>query len=65
MAVTVSSPWGKPSAWALDAEEYEAELQQLKDQPNPALTTKQLTGESGFEKNPDLGLRGEEKGRRQ
>ncbi|KAE8665165.1 Non-imprinted in Prader-Willi/Angelman syndrome region protein [Hibiscus syriacus] len=28
MAATVSSPWGKPSAWALDAEEHEAELQQ-------------------------------------
>ncbi|KAK8658472.1 hypothetical protein V6N13_036678 [Hibiscus sabdariffa] len=28
MAATVSSPWGKPGAWALDAEEHEAELQQ-------------------------------------
>ncbi|XVE48902.1 hypothetical protein DITRI_Ditri01bG0039100 [Diplodiscus trichospermus] len=28
MAATVSSPWGKPGAWALDAEEQEAELQQ-------------------------------------
>ncbi|GKV30529.1 hypothetical protein SLEP1_g39332 [Rubroshorea leprosula] len=54
MVVTISSPWGKPSAWALNAEEHEAELQQLKNQPNPALPTKQLTGESGFEKNLDL-----------
>ncbi|GKV24045.1 hypothetical protein SLEP1_g33707 [Rubroshorea leprosula] len=43
MAATVSSPWGKPGAWALDAEEHEAELQQQKDQPNSALPTKQLT----------------------
>ncbi|XP_022748136.1 eukaryotic translation initiation factor 4B3-like [Durio zibethinus] len=28
MAATVSSPWGKPGAWALDAEEHEAEHQQ-------------------------------------
>ncbi|XP_022763080.1 eukaryotic translation initiation factor 4B3-like isoform X3 [Durio zibethinus] len=28
MAATVSSPWGKPGAWALDAEEHEAELEQ-------------------------------------
>ncbi|KAL4352823.1 hypothetical protein GQ457_06G001930 [Hibiscus cannabinus] len=28
MAATVSSPWGKPGAWALDAEENEAELEQ-------------------------------------
>ncbi|KAA3464758.1 eukaryotic translation initiation factor 4B3-like [Gossypium australe] len=28
MAATVSSPWGKAGAWALDAEEHEAELQQ-------------------------------------
>ncbi|KAL9370721.1 hypothetical protein Peur_035861 [Populus x canadensis] len=28
MAATVSSPWSKPGAWALDAEEHEAELQQ-------------------------------------
>ncbi|XWS67765.1 hypothetical protein CRYUN_Cryun04dG0033400 [Craigia yunnanensis] len=28
MAATVSSPWSKPGAWALDAEEREAELQQ-------------------------------------
>ncbi|GMI73374.1 hypothetical protein like AT4G38710 [Hibiscus trionum] len=28
MAATVSSPWGKPGAWALDAEQHEAELQQ-------------------------------------
>ncbi|GLT42896.1 hypothetical protein SLA2020_168730 [Shorea laevis] len=43
MAATVSSPWGKPGAWALDAEEHEAELQQQMDQPNSALPTKQLT----------------------
>ncbi|XP_004292157.1 PREDICTED: DBIRD complex subunit ZNF326 [Fragaria vesca subsp. vesca] len=28
MAATVSSPWAKPGAWALDAEEHEAELEQ-------------------------------------
>ncbi|GMJ03572.1 hypothetical protein like AT4G38710 [Hibiscus trionum] len=28
MAATVSSPWAKPGAWALDAEENEAELEQ-------------------------------------
>ncbi|KAE8702240.1 hypothetical protein F3Y22_tig00110485pilonHSYRG00119 [Hibiscus syriacus] len=28
MAATVSSPWGKPGAWALDAEEHESELEQ-------------------------------------
>ncbi|KAK8513050.1 hypothetical protein V6N12_030456 [Hibiscus sabdariffa] len=28
MAATVSSLWGKPGAWPLDAEEHEAELQQ-------------------------------------
>ncbi|XVF67880.1 hypothetical protein PTKIN_Ptkin10aG0157400 [Pterospermum kingtungense] len=28
MAATVSSPWSKPGAWALDAEEHEAELEQ-------------------------------------
>ncbi|EEF34099.1 eukaryotic translation initiation factor 4B3 [Ricinus communis] len=28
MAATVSSPWGKPGAWALDAEEHEDELKQ-------------------------------------
>ncbi|XWS55060.1 hypothetical protein CRYUN_Cryun10bG0142700 [Craigia yunnanensis] len=28
MAATVSSPWGKPGAWALDAEEHEAEREQ-------------------------------------
>ncbi|KAE8681222.1 hypothetical protein F3Y22_tig00111338pilonHSYRG00391 [Hibiscus syriacus] len=27
MAATVSSPWGKPGAWALDTEEHEDELQ--------------------------------------
>lgn len=30
MAASVS-PWAKPGAWALDSEEHEAELQQLKD----------------------------------
>ncbi|KAH7518464.1 eukaryotic translation initiation factor 4B3 [Ziziphus jujuba] len=30
MAATMS-PWGKPGAWALDSEEHEAELQQLKE----------------------------------
>ncbi|XP_021900398.1 eukaryotic translation initiation factor 4B3 isoform X2 [Carica papaya] len=34
MAATVSSPWGKPGAWALDAEEHEAEL--LKEQQDTA-----------------------------
>ncbi|CAN0910136.1 Eukaryotic translation initiation factor 4B3, partial [Linum grandiflorum] len=33
MAATVSSPWSKPGAWALDAEEHEAELQQQDSQP--------------------------------
>ncbi|KAF2289967.1 hypothetical protein GH714_039348 [Hevea brasiliensis] len=28
MAATASSPWGKPGAWALDAEEHEDELRQ-------------------------------------
>ncbi|XWS40158.1 hypothetical protein CRYUN_Cryun18bG0116200 [Craigia yunnanensis] len=32
MAATVSSPWGKAGAWALDAEEHEAELEQQQDQ---------------------------------
>ncbi|KAJ4826109.1 hypothetical protein Tsubulata_010961 [Turnera subulata] len=32
MAAAVSSPWGKPGAWALDAEENEAELQQEHEQ---------------------------------
>ncbi|KAI9182152.1 hypothetical protein LWI28_022603 [Acer negundo] len=31
MAATVSSPWSKPGAWALDAEEHEAELQQQEE----------------------------------
>ncbi|WCJ39813.1 Eukaryotic translation initiation factor 4B3 [Euphorbia peplus] len=31
MAATVSSPWGKPGAWALDAEEHEDELRQQLD----------------------------------
>ncbi|KAJ0076683.1 hypothetical protein Patl1_36096 [Pistacia atlantica] len=32
MAATLSSPWAKPGAWALDAEEHEAELQQQKEE---------------------------------
>ncbi|EOX97749.1 PREDICTED: eukaryotic translation initiation factor 4B3 [Theobroma cacao] len=44
MAATVSSPWGKPGAWALDAEEHEAELQQ-QDQNH---------GDSSSEKHADF-----------
>ncbi|XP_065866008.1 eukaryotic translation initiation factor 4B3 [Euphorbia lathyris] len=33
MAATVSSPWGKPGAWALDAEEHEDELRQQLESP--------------------------------
>ncbi|CAN1748756.1 Eukaryotic translation initiation factor 4B3 [Linum perenne] len=36
MAATVSSPWSKPGAWALDAEEHDAELQQQQDSSLPA-----------------------------
>ncbi|XP_050232729.1 eukaryotic translation initiation factor 4B3 [Mercurialis annua] len=32
MAATVSSPWAKPGAWALDAEEHEDELKQQHQQ---------------------------------
>ncbi|KAH7574921.1 hypothetical protein ACOSP7_005759 [Xanthoceras sorbifolium] len=32
MAATVSSPWSKPGAWALDAEEHEAELQEQQEE---------------------------------
>ncbi|CAK7329539.1 unnamed protein product [Dovyalis caffra] len=38
MAATVSSPWGKPGAWALDAEEQEAELQQEQQSSQQAST---------------------------
>ncbi|KAL0561041.1 hypothetical protein IC582_001459 [Cucumis melo] len=53
MAAMVSSPWGKPGAWALDSEEHEAQLlkeQEQQKQPelsldfpslNDALATKQ------------------------
>ncbi|XP_022146306.1 eukaryotic translation initiation factor 4B3-like [Momordica charantia] len=42
MAATVS-PWGKPGAWALDAEEHEAEL--LKDQKDQALQQSEPSAE--------------------
>ncbi|XVE93795.1 hypothetical protein REPUB_Repub01dG0225700 [Reevesia pubescens] len=44
MAATVSSPWGKPGAWALDAEEHEAELeqQQPEQQSRVVSSTKKL-----------------------
>ncbi|GLT30708.1 hypothetical protein SLA2020_054990 [Shorea laevis] len=44
MAATVSSAWRKAGAWALDAEEHEAELQQQqqKDQPDSALPAEKL-----------------------
>ncbi|XP_071716058.1 eukaryotic translation initiation factor 4B3-like isoform X2 [Rutidosis leptorrhynchoides] len=36
MAASVTSPWGKPGAWALDSEEHEDELkQQQQPQPQP------------------------------
>ncbi|KDP27577.1 hypothetical protein JCGZ_19582 [Jatropha curcas] len=46
MAATVSSPWGKAGAWALDAEEHEEELRQqpLVSQNN----TDSASGESEF-----------------
>lgn len=51
MAATVSSPWGKPGAWALDAEEHEAELQQ-EQQQNP----QQNTAVSGTAEFPSLAI---------
>ncbi|XP_022725444.1 eukaryotic translation initiation factor 4B3-like [Durio zibethinus] len=41
MAATVSSPWGKPGAWALDSEEHEAELQ-LEQQSRDDSSTEKL-----------------------
>uniref|UniRef100_A0A2P2J537 Eukaryotic translation initiation factor 4B3-like n=1 Tax=Rhizophora mucronata TaxID=61149 RepID=A0A2P2J537_RHIMU len=34
MAATTTSPWNKPGAWALDAEEHETELQKQQEQQN-------------------------------
>ncbi|XP_058002695.1 eukaryotic translation initiation factor 4B3 isoform X1 [Hevea brasiliensis] len=46
MAATASSPWGKPGAWALDAEEHEDELRQQQfDSPHKIDDS---SGESGF-----------------
>ncbi|CAL1353153.1 unnamed protein product [Linum trigynum] len=45
MAATVSSPWAKPGAWALDAEEHEAELEQQEEQQQQQATVKEPTAD--------------------
>ncbi|KAI9396675.1 hypothetical protein POPTR_004G169100v4 [Populus trichocarpa] len=47
MAEKASSPWGKPGAWALDAEEHEAELQQ-EQQNSQRAPTEPLGGTAEF-----------------
>ncbi|KAJ6927383.1 hypothetical protein NC651_011442 [Populus alba x Populus x berolinensis] len=47
MAEKASSPWGKPGAWALDAEEHEAELQQ-EQQNSQRASTEPLGGTAEF-----------------